>query len=413
MNPQFSNAKELELDSSSNGKNRTLTLLVILFVIIYLLGVVMSLGISHKPWGDEHHFIKTSIYFGSTTFSKAIADYEELVPPLTFILYALWGKIFGFENSVLRLFSLLVAALTFLTYFYLMQKTFVKPKLALAALAVFLLNPYTIGLSLFVFTDMLMIFFLLLFLFSVMQKKFTLLFISAACGLLLRQYFIFVIAAGIIFLLFQKRTSGGRNFNKMFWIIAAACLPLLCLMILWQGPAPPAGISLWITSNSALFNPSAITLYIGIMFIYVSPIALFKWEKFIFKPIAHLIIMAISFSYFIFPVHASEVSLQIGRETVGLFHRALNQVLSSDWLVHAVFYFCYLFGLHLLAGFAKEVRKLFSTKIFSFKVLLFMMIVSFFIVMPFSYQVWEKYTLPLVPIVSIFLLLPEEKKVVS
>src|SRR3990172_7909067 len=141
--------------------NRNIFLLIGI-VSLYLLVVTLSFGINHEPWGDERHFIERVRQFGTDNLFETLRDYGEVTPPLVFMLYALWGKLLGFEPSTLRLFSLVVAAVTHTMFGHILFKELKQTIPTILGLAVFLLNPYTIGLSLFVFTDMLMVFCILL-----------------------------------------------------------------------------------------------------------------------------------------------------------------------------------------------------------------------------------------------------------
>jgi len=224
---------------------------------------------------------------------------------------------------------------------------------------------------------------------------------------------VFVVLAGLVYFLLRNRWEKNKFSLRMFWVLVIAFVPLMGLMILWKGPAPPSGISRWRTVKSALFHPAAITLYVGLLFAYIFPIVIWKWNRFVFSQRTHLIIVACSFLYFLFPVQSSEVSLEEGTVTVGLFHRALVAVFSSHSIIHIVFYVCFLLGLHLLVGIGKESVLLIRQKNAPFSLLLYLIVFAFFIVMPFSYQLWEKYILPLVPIVSLWLLLKNNNEPIS
>jgi hypothetical protein len=99
-----------------------------------------------------------------------------------------------------------------------------------------------------------------------------------------------------------------------------------------------------------------------------------------------------------------ETVRQAGRETVGLFHRALADLGGGTVTNDLVFYLGWLGGLYLLAFLGRDTAHRIRTRRIDLSLLLNLLVLSFLLVMPFSYQVWEKYFLPVVPILSLRLL---------
>jgi len=75
--------------------------------------------------------------------------------PLTFAIYGAWGRLAGFGTAELRLLSPLIASATALVWFAFLRDRLRSCTVVGLALATLVLNPYFIGLSVFVFTDML------------------------------------------------------------------------------------------------------------------------------------------------------------------------------------------------------------------------------------------------------------------
>jgi ribosomal protein S18 acetylase RimI-like enzyme len=142
---------------------------------------------------------------------------------------------------------------------------------------------------------------------------------------------------------------------------------------------------------------------VALLFLFVSPLVLFHWRRFILPPGLHVKLALLSLVYFLYPVRASESTASTGRDTVGLFHRSLVNIFSSELVVHAVFFLCFLAGLHMLALFVKELVAMIRARNAPFQMLLILLVGTFLLVMPFSYQIWEKYSLPLVPVVVLIL----------
>lgn len=72
-------------------------------------------------WGDEGHFVETISFFSDRTFSEAVQDYPEVTPPLFYLVYSYWGKIFGNEIQTLRLLSVLTGLISFIFVYYIFK----------------------------------------------------------------------------------------------------------------------------------------------------------------------------------------------------------------------------------------------------------------------------------------------------
>ncbi|MGA9116320.1 MAG: hypothetical protein WB626_06060 [Bacteroidota bacterium] len=379
------------------------TLLLALCVGVYLSAAVLASGLDREPWGDEGHFLETVRAFGGAPSARILLDYPEVTPPLAFCAYALWGRVFGFETAVLRVFSLLVAAAALIAFGCLFLRVLRRPLSVVAAMGALLLNPYTMGLSLFVYTDMLMMLALAVLLLGAERMNLWLLFTGAAAGLLTRQYFLFAVLGGAVSMLLRFRAGEKRALPATVALVAG-CLPLAALMALWGGVAPPSGMERWMPSAHSLCQPGAWSLYAGLAAVFGLPIVAAAWRRFVFRPGEHGGILLASFVYFLIPVRASPVTLeQTGRETVGLFHRALAAALPSGAAVEGVFYLCFLAGLHVLYRMGKDSALWVRGRKASLSLLAGLMTGAFFLLMPFSYQVWEKYALPLVPLLALAL----------
>jgi hypothetical protein len=165
--------------------------LVLLFVLLLIFeGIVFYFGVNRPYWGDEIHFVDTINRFGKDMSISTIKHYNEMSTPLPFIMYSVWGRIFNFNIQTLRIFSVIIAFVTYLLFHKLIFSIFNNSKIAIFATFFIVMHPYMVGLSIFVFTDMLAILFIVLSCVSIRNKNPIILLISLACGLLCRQYFI-------------------------------------------------------------------------------------------------------------------------------------------------------------------------------------------------------------------------------
>ncbi len=243
------------------------------FLILYLCGLALF-GLHRPCWHDECHFVDTIMGFEQQFSLPMLKHYNEMSMPLPFVLYAAWGKAFGDSLFVLRLFSLCITAVTLMAFQYLFFLTVRDRKVSFLLVLLLAMNPYMAGAGVFVYTDMLMMLSLAFFMIGVVRRNSVLLFISAAAGLLCRQYFIFAVGAGILyFILDGIRNSGkGVPWRAPAAALLAATIPAAALFVLWHGLNPDnADKSLYI-SGGPRFHPNSLTLYITLISVYTLPL---------------------------------------------------------------------------------------------------------------------------------------------
>lgn len=383
------------------------TWLFLFFLIIYF-SLLALWGINRpEPWHDEHHFVETVKYFGENFNSTALYNYEEMSTPLPFFIYAVWGKLAGFQLPVLRILSILVACLTFLVFFSIFKKYY-NGLVALVVVPFFALNPYFAGASIFVFTDMMAILFLGLSFLGIQRGKPFLLGIALASALLTRQYLAFLVPAIFLYTSLVFLNSGKKGELKYLIAVVLSCVPLGLLMLFWGGSTPVNTLRDTFISYAFTFHPAFLTLYISQIFIYSFPFILFKWRKFFLDRKIVLISLLASVSYLLFPVSSSIPAIEVDVTTVGYFHRFLKMFL-SDSMVHVVFYFAYLMSLPVLFTFISSAYSDFKQKRIGLRFLFTATLLFYLLVMPFSYLVWEKYFIPVLPVV-VFLIMNDFRK---
>jgi hypothetical protein len=170
---------------------------------------------------------------------------------------------------------------------------------------------------------------------------------------------------------------------------------------MWKAPAPQMGLEKWTTGEDNInFNVSNFVTYLAFLSLYSCPFILLSaktiFEFFNSKRIFLLTGLIISFVYFVFPVAPSKVTLlQTEFETVGFFHRFLKSIIQNSFYEHLLLYFLFLIGLLVIIFIINDgVNKIIKREI-DYTLFLDISIISFLIIMPFSYQVWEKYLLSL------------------
>ena len=358
---------------------------------------------NRPPWGDEEHFLHTVRIFGQGLSWDLLRSYPEMSAPLTYVLYAAWGSLAGFDTPTLRLLSPLIAAATVLVWYAFLGD--VNPSKALALLALFtiVLNPYFAGLSVFVFTDMLSLLGLAVTAIGVSRRKAWL----AACGLALatcsRQYLAFLAPAVI-----GGPLIGSRGVGSGKWILAsvAGMMPLGALVVLWGGHlAPSNAIREVYTADGLRFDPHALSLYISAPAAYLLPLTLIALPQLRRSWSPALLIAAVLAALFVVlvPVAPSLAQTREGSFTVGFLHRAVELMLGNTGsrVVFPVLAFVNIWtmGVALESG----VRSLGSARRPDAEIFVWLAIAAFLAVMPFSYMPWEKYALPLLMLQSVTL----------
>lgn len=372
------------------------------FFAIYF-SMLIFFGINKPVWHDENHFVDTINYFGETPLFQALHNYDEMSTPLPFILFSLWGKIFGFHLISLRILSLFLASATYWLLYLFFSKHLIKST-ALFLTIFIALNPYFIGASIFVFTDMTAILFMVLAFVALYNKSPLLLLLGLSGALLSRQYFAFLIPSFFIFY-FLKFLNEDNKLNSLQNILAVllSCIPLMVLFIYWGSTCPDNTVKKLFMNNVYQFHFNSLFLYSAQIVLYTIPISIVcNWN--LYKNKKSILISALlSVAYFLNPIEVSPSALLINRSTVGYLNRAI-ELIKIRGLSQFVFYAGFLFSIPVIIHWITVFIRKLKTKDFDIDFLLIMTMFSFLVVMPFSYLIWEKYFIPVLPTVMYLLI---------
>jgi hypothetical protein len=381
--------------------------LSVLFIIGVQLFIVSIVGLKSLCYHDECHFVETVKLIGQNPNIDSIKHYNEMSTPLPFVMYALWGRVVGFELYHLRILSIIVAVSVCFLFFRLCDLTFRSETLALSCTAFFVLNPYIIGLSVYVYTDMLTLLFMILGCLCILKQKELLLCLCLSGMLLCRQYSIFFVGAALLYYgigyVAEKRTECLR----MALAVICSIIPLVMLMLFWGGLSPDSEIRTVYSNESLFFHPSHVILYVMQLVIYLLPFVVFNWKHLYGKLTAVVCAFLLSWLYWVFPVKPSKYAIMINRYTTGLFHRAVRTFFQNELVEHIVFYVSFLLGLPVLFFFIRDCYVRISGRQYGIELFLDIAILFFIGTMSFAYMAWEKYFLPVFPLAILRLLLIE------
>jgi hypothetical protein len=179
-------------------------------------------------------------------------------------------------------------------------------------------------------------------------------------------------------------------------------LPFILLLILWKGLSPPSGIKKFIPHNDFIWDPHALVTYITFSAIYISPLIIIFAKKIFLNRGFIFSALILGCIYFVFPVEVSEVTrVQNHLETVGLIHKFLINLFGGGVLTGIILYLFFSIGILLIMILIKDDTIEIKSKNYPNFILYSLIFYIFLLVMPFSYQVWEKYLVLIIPVLAL------------
>lgn len=358
--------------------------------------------------GDERHIVETINLFANNFSFSTVKDYPEVTPPFFYMFYALGAKIFSSSTESLRILTLIISFITWQSIFFLIQLFVKKDIHALLLSLLIVINPYFFGTSVFVFTDMFTIMLVLLSIISFIKEKLFFFLIFSNLAILSRQYAVIIPTAIIVYSLLNYKNNNKTARNN---IVASllSFIPLVILFAIWKNISPASGIEKWVVPNSSFYNLDYINTYITFSVIYIFPLVLVFLSKIKLNYISILIAFIITILLALFPIKPSSATLEFtDYKTVGIVHQWLTEFLGYESFGLKIILWIFLFSgcyiiIEIIKRFYLQVKSKFYGKELIFPVLWFL----FLLIMPFSYQVWEKYLTMILPfyVLSIYLIL--------
>jgi hypothetical protein len=349
---------------------------------------------NRPPWGDEVHLVETIRLFGRGIDVELLRTYPEMNGPLVFILYAAWGALVGFEIWTLRILSAILACATSWTFYKIVDTRQSEWKPALVALATVVLNPYFIGLSAFVFTDMLAILMMVLAWYGLLHRQIWVAGLAAGASVLTRQYFAFLVLAVAGAEALGQHAGRSRSLLRAVFALAVGLVPFAALVWLWQGLSPQNSLRSLYLQGNVRYDPHALSLYLAVPAVYLSPLIVWRvWHGVRWTSVAAGIVAAIF--VLAFPVKASLAQTAQDVFTVGFVHRVLEATLPPLAVRFAFFLMAAVWITVLIECGRDAAARWRHTPPAVPELMPWSLVIAFLIVMPFSYMPWEKYGVPL------------------
>lgn len=357
---------------------------------------ILTIGLPFR--GDERHFIETIKFFSDNFNLNTLKDYPEVTPPLFYYLFAAWSKLFGFSIESLRIFNSIISFFTWLLIFKLNEKFIVDKKIQLLISLISVLNPYFLGISAHVFTDMLTINFILISMISFFKNNYISFTIFTSMAILTRQYAVIFPSAVLIYSALSIKNQVSTN--KKFIIASIVSLvPILILFTIWQNISPKSGIEKWVILNEKIYNADYINSYVTFSTIYILPILVLILRKMKLNFNVLLAGFVISVLISLFPIKTSAATIALtDYKTIGFVHKSLVGIFGFETIAIKFFLWILLLigcvnNINIIASITVRIKN----KVFEKDIVLYLVWILFLLIMPFSYQVWEKYLTMIIP----------------
>jgi len=371
--------------------------IVAAYAAFYCITLACVFGFAYKPWTDEEHFYFTILEFIQQPNLHTLKHYEEMSTPLPFMLYAAWGWLFDSSLATLRIFSLTVAFTTILSAFHLFKKTELSTTASFICILILSLNPYFIGVSFFVYTDLLCELCMIWVFISLIQRNTFASCTWLLCAILCRQYMVFFIPVIAIYLFAQKKFSIDFDLIKREALLLIPVIGFGILFLFWGGASPDNKLKALYIHQAFTFHGDAFTAYMAASMLYTFPLLLLALKTIKRKHVYVALPVSIVW-YLLFPVQGSQVAVEsiIHIDTVGLLHKATH--LLPDLLEQIVWFLLFVLSSFVFVSAFEKAIKNFQSHTFLICCSWFF----FLLTMSFSYLTWEKYLLPILPMLLIY-----------
>lgn len=363
------------------------------YTLVYSCVLLFIFGFNYKPWTDEEHFYFSILEFIKYPSLDTLKHYEEMSTPLPFIFYAIWGSLFGSALATLRILSLLLACATILSAFYFFRKTGLSNLTSMGMILILTLNPYFIGVSFFVYTDMLCEFFMLWTFIFLLRQNMLACCISLLLAILCRQYMVFFIPVAALYVFSQEDFKFSFKLIKTESLLLIPVIGIGLLFVFWGGASPDNKLKILYMHQAFSFHCNAFTAYMAASMVYTFPLLFLTLQE-IRKRQLIFILPAALLWYYIFPVQGSQVAMEsvLHIDTIGLLHKKTHRL--PELAEQLVWLFLFVSSCVVYTVLVEQAFKNYRSAHF----LICSSWLFFLGTMCFSYLTWEKYLLPVLPL---------------
>lgn len=365
-------------------------IVVLLSVYAPFIALAILTRLSHNPLVDERVWhLPTIEWFTEQLPRIDIRSYHTSSGPVPYIVWAALGKLFGVDLRILRLSTLLCGFGYVAILWRMLSRE--RPTLIICVLALIVLNPYCLTYSFTIYTMVMSLFFALAgglaFERATESRRVALLAVYSlftALAVLSRQIYVSYALGTLSCLLLSRAWPWDSSRIRtraaglaLLWLPVA----LLALLFLhWGGTTPPALAHLNATRGINLRQIDFLFIFLGFWCFpaYVDNFRRIPWQ-------IQVAALVVSFHLLLTPLYVAEVGVVeglIAKLTLILSQRGIPLVLLR--LSHMLLW---TMGLSVFYLLAKTPRRRYLH-----------IVVSHYCVLLFIPQVWERYYLPIVPI---------------
>ncbi len=380
--------------STLASRDRANTTIVLLALMLPFVLVALITGLDHPFDFDEGDYhVPVVLEFAESLPRPDLINYDSATTPLMHLVLAVWGRLVGTEPWKLRLIVLLAGMLS-VVVFYLIVRERDDPKPFLLTLY-FIAYPYAFWLSFLVMTEVFALLFGILALRYLLRHESTrldlfLFALFASLAVLTRQQWLFLPLGVGLYWLWRD-----RSLRRAVW----AAVPVLCFLpffLVWGGMAPPQN---WATSHALTVNLvqlAHVLLAVGFYFSVAPLTAPVPWRR--VAPFALLLVPIFLVSPQIEAIPESWSLVSSQRIFAGSIARMSD--LAASFLPVPIIYAGYfvLIALGLLILAQAWLRREDDNA-----VILWFLIIPFVLSLLLVGQAWERYLLPLIPLLLLTL----------
>jgi hypothetical protein len=226
--------------------------------LVYLATFIVADALRFEPVKDEIHFLESSKLFAVPFGSEALRSYPEIVTPLSLVT---WGTLERLTGSTLwagRALNLILSFGLVCLVAYGASASWPRGGLAAAGLLLF---PYTLPLSVHLYTDVMGAALATAGTYAVVKRRPVLAFVGLSAAIATRQYLV-QIPAALLAAEGLAWVRGDSTRCKTVAATAAASVTLVGWLLFFGGLAPQAGLDAWIPRYPApMLEPSSFILH--------------------------------------------------------------------------------------------------------------------------------------------------------
>jgi hypothetical protein len=358
------------------------------------LAVLALTRFDYPIYGDEVSFYRITLEFGAHALPpvELLRSYDHTVTPMMFLAFGLLGRVTGLDLWKMRAGVALLSCLTLLLFFRLCRASCcgTRPWIPIYATVVLALSPYYFGASFYYYTDIPCLFAMMVAMSLYLSDRPLAGALAAGAALLTRQFSIFLPAAYALSSATKYRPA-WKNLRQGLLLIVPFAM-LLPLVVLWRGISPQNHFR-GMVRQVGHFHPEFVNYLVLATGVYSLPLALLR-VRHMFQQQRLLLTALLTPLFWLAIPRPNSAVLNLPVKTLGFLDIVLTRAFGDHKTIP--YFLLWLLGCLIL----QEVIQIERHE--PQKLLLFA-IIGFFAMNLFTYMVWDKYLLMVLPLIFLSL----------